>query len=486
VGRRFDPDRAHGCKTVEISILFLQSSNSISKLDHLVLSFLFSKGVNLPDSELESIRRDILQLTVKYAELLEPRNRFRPGIDPVPVSGKVLMSEDFRSLVDACLDGWLTSGRFTKEFEKNLAQYVGTRSALFVNSGSSANLLAVSGLTSLKLGEKRLKKGDEVITVAMGFPTTVNPIIQNGLVPVVVDIDLQTLVVDTAQIEEAVTDKTRAIMLAHTLGNPFDVDAITKICEKYNLWLIEDSCDALGSTYNGRNTGSFGDVSTFSFYPAHHITTGEGGAVLTNSPLVHRQIESFRDWGRDCYCETGKDNTCAKRFGWKLGELPLGYDHKYTYSHIGYNLKATDMQAAIGITQLAKIEVFVKKRKDNYEYLRKYLSQIKGLSIFQATRKSDPAWFGCAITLDEQHPVNREELLRFLESRKIGTRLVFAGNILKQPAYKDVNFKTVGNLVNTDIVMKRTFWIGVYPGITQEMLDYVIDSISTYMKNCSR
>jgi CDP-6-deoxy-D-xylo-4-hexulose-3-dehydrase len=336
------------------------------------------------------------------------------------------------------------------------------------------------------LGEKRLKKGDEVITVAMGFPTTVNPIIQNGLVPVVVDIDLQTLVVDTAQIEEAVTDKTRAIMLAHTLGNPFDVDAITKICEKYNLWLIEDSCDALGSTYNGRNTGSFGDVSTFSFYPAHHITTGEGGAVLTNSPLVHRQIESFRDWGRDCYCETGKDNTCAKRFGWKLGELPLGYDHKYTYSHIGYNLKATDMQAAIGITQLAKIEVFVKKRKDNYEYLRKYLSQIKGLSIFQATRKSDPAWFGCAITLDEQHPVNREELLRFLESRKIGTRLVFAGNILKQPAYKDVNFKTVGNLVNTDIVMKRTFWIGVYPGITQEMLDYVIDSISTYMKNCSR
>ena len=440
----------------------------------------------MSNAELESLRVEILKLTAEYAELLLPPASFNPGEDQVPVSGKVLTSEDFQNLIDASLDGWLTGGRYTKHFEKNLAQFVGTRSALFVNSGSSANLVALSGLTSFKLGERRLREGDEVITVAMGFPTTVNPIIQNGLIPVVVDIDLETLDVDVRLIEEAISEKTRAIMLAHTLGNPFDIASIKAICEKYNLWLIEDSCDALGSTYNGAKTGSFGDVATFSFYPAHHITTGEGGAVVANSPLVLRQIESFRDWGRDCYCETGKDNTCAKRFGWTLGDLPPGYDHKYTYSHIGYNLKATDMQAAIGVSQLAKIDMFIKKRQENYEYLREHLSQIPGISIFKATKNSEPAWFGCAITLDPNHPVNREDMLRYLDSRKIGTRLVFAGNILRQPAYKESKIKVVGNLTNTDLVMKRTFWVGVYPGLTKQMLDFVIESIETYMSEWSR
>ena len=350
-----------------------------------------------------------------------------------------------------------------------------------MNSGSSANLVALSGLTSKKLGKRALKPGDEVLTVAMGFPTTVNPIIQNGLRPVVVDVDLDTLDANSKLLEEAVGPKTRAIMMAHTLGNPFDLDTVQRLCRENDLWLIEDSCDALGSTYRGQRTGSFGDTATLSFYPAHHITTGEGGAVFVKSPLVKKQVESFRDWGRDCYCETGKDNTCAKRYGWKLGDLPEGYDHKYTYSHIGYNLKATDMQAALGITQLAKVELFIQKRKENYEYLRKHLSNIDGLSIAVATDNSEPSWFGCPITLDPSHPVNREDLLRFLDSRKIGTRLVFAGNITKQPAYKDVDFRIVGNLKNTDLVMTRSFWVGVYPGLTTPMLDYVIESISDFM-----
>jgi CDP-6-deoxy-D-xylo-4-hexulose-3-dehydrase len=316
----------------------------------------------------------------------------------------------------------------------------------------------------------------------MGFPTTVNPIIQNGLSPVVVDVDLDTLDANAARLEEAISPKTKAIMMAHTLGNPFDLDTVQRLCKEHNLWLIEDSCDALGSTYRGQRTGSFGDTATLSFYPAHHITTGEGGAVFVKSPLVKKQVESFRDWGRDCYCETGKDNTCAKRFGWKLGDLPEGYDHKYTYSHIGYNLKATDMQAALGLTQLAKVELFIQKRKDNYEYLRKHLSQVEGLSIAQATPNSDPSWFGCPITLDPKHPVNREDLLRFLDSRKIGTRLLFAGNITKQPAYRDIDFRVVGDLTNTDIVMTRSFWVGVYPGLTAQMMDYVIESITDFMK----
>ena len=431
--------------------------------------------------DLQGLRRQILEMTSKYADHLLSEKEFIAGESAVPVSGKVLDSHDFVSLVDSSLDGWLTAGRFTKQFERELADFVGARSALFVNSGSSANLCALSGLTSPKLGERALKPGDEVLTVAMGFPTTVNPIIQNGLKPVVVDVDLDTLDANADDLREAVSPKTKAIMMAHTLGNPFDLDTVQELCEKYNLWLIEDSCDSLGSTYRGQKTGSFGDTATVSFYPAHHITTGEGGAVFVKSPLVKKQVESFRDWGRDCYCETGCDNTCFKRFEWKLGDLPEGYDHKYIYSHIGYNLKATDMQAALGITQLAKLEYFIQKRKENFTYLSSKLSKIEGLSVATATQNSDPSWFGCPITLDPNHPVNREALLRFLDKRKIGTRLLFAGNILKQPAYKDVDFRVVGDLTNTDIVMKRSFWVGVYPGLTKPMLDYVIESISDFM-----
>jgi CDP-4-dehydro-6-deoxyglucose reductase, E1 len=433
------------------------------------------------DKELSELREKILGLTRQYADKFIAPVSFTPGEDPVPVSGKVLTSEDFSALVDSSLDGWLTAGRFTVDFERQLAQFVGARSALFVNSGSSANLIALSGLTSNKLGERTLKPGDEVLTVAMGFPTTINPIIQNGLRPVVVDVDLKTLDAIPQRLEEAISPKTRAIMMAHTLGNPFDLDTVQRLCKENNLWLIEDSCDALGSTYRGQRTGSFGDTATLSFYPAHHITTGEGGAVFVKSPLVKKQVESFRDWGRDCYCETGKDNTCAKRFGWQLGNLPEGYDHKYTYSHIGYNLKATDMQAALGISQLAKLELFIQRRKENYEYLRKHLVQIEGISVATATEHSEPSWFGCPITIDPEHPVNREDLLRFLETRKIGTRLLFAGNVTKQPAYTNVDFRVVGDLKNTDVVMSRSFWVGVYPGLTNAMLDYVISSISDFM-----
>jgi CDP-6-deoxy-D-xylo-4-hexulose-3-dehydrase len=432
--------------------------------------------------EIESkLRAEILNATFEFASKKFQQPQFSPGISPIPVSGKVISPEDIVSTVDSVLDGWFTAGRFTKEFESELAKYVGVRKALFVNSGSSANLCALSGLTSFKLGDRALKPGDEVLTVAMGFPTTVNPIIQNGLKPVVVDIDADTLDVNIDALKEAVSPKTKAVMLAHTLGNPFNVAAIQDICKENNLWLVEDSCDALGSTYDGQRTGSFGDTATVSFYPAHHITTGEGGAVFIKSPLVAKQVESFRDWGRDCYCETGCDNTCAKRFQWQLGDLPKGYDHKYIYSHIGYNLKATDMQAALGISQLTKLDSFVAKRKENFKYLNEHLSTVEGISIATATPNSDPSWFGCPITLDPGHPVDREELLRFLDSRKIGTRLLFAGNILKQPAYKNIDFRVVGDLANTDIVMRRSFWVGVYPGLTKPMLDFVIESITDFI-----
>jgi len=400
----------------------------------------------------------------------------------VPVSGKVIDGSDIGNLVDSALDGWLTAGRFTEQFQRELARFVGTRDALFVNSGSSANLVALSALTSPKLTDRALKPGDEVVTVAMGFPTTINPIIQNGLTPVLVDVELQTYDAIADRLMEAVTPKTKAIMMAHTLGNPFNLDLVQEICKENSLWLIEDSCDALGSLYAGKRTGSFGDLATVSFYPAHHITTGEGGAVLVKSPLVKRQVESFRDWGRDCYCETGKDNTCQKRFEWKLGDLPEGYDHKYVYSHIGYNLKATDMQAALGISQLQKLEYFIQRRRENFNYLIKGLSGVEGLMMPKATPNSEPSWFGFPITLDPKHPANREELLRFLDGKKIGTRLMFAGNIVKQPAYRNVKFKVIGDLSNSDIVMNRSFWIGVYPGLTFNMLDYVIESIAEFMK----
>jgi CDP-6-deoxy-D-xylo-4-hexulose-3-dehydrase len=411
---------------------------------------------------------------------------FLPGETPVPVSGKVLDPSDIASLVDASLDGWLTAGRFHEDFERALARYVGARSALFVNSGSSANLVALSALTSPKLGKRALKPGDEVLTVAAGFPTTVNPIMQNNLRPVLVDVNLGTYDAIPEMLREAVSPKTKAIMMAHTLGNPFDLDTVRELCEKHGLWLVEDSCDALGSTYDGKKTGSFGDTATLSFYPAHHITTGEGGAVFVQSPLVRKQAESFRDWGRDCYCETGHDNTCHKRFEWQLGTLPVGYDHKYIYSHIGYNLKATDMQAALGLSQLKKIDKFSDARKNNFKHLYSGLSKVQGLIMPRATEKSDPSWFGFPITLDPQHPADRGELLRFLDSRKIGTRLLFAGNLTRQPAYKNVDWKIVGNLTNTDIVMKRTFWVGTYPGLTTVMLDYIVVSIREFMEKASR
>lgn len=431
-------------------------------------------------SEIEDLKLKILSDVKRYGDMKYASTTFTAGIDAIPVSGKVLDALDLINLVDSSLEGWLTSGRFTKNFERELANYVGSRSALFVNSGSSANLCALSGLTSSKLGDRALRKGDEVLTVAMGFPTTINPIIQNGLVPVFVDIDLDTLDVNVEQIEMAITSKTKAIMLAHTLGNPFNVKRILEICKEYNLWLVEDACDALGSTYEGKRTGSFGDTASVSFYPAHHITTGEGGAVFVKSPLVKKQVESFRDWGRDCYCETGCDNTCKKRFEWKLGKLPQGYDHKYIYSHIGYNLKATDMQAALGLSQLDKLDHFVARRKENYAYLKAGLQDLEGISIASATPNSDPSWFGFPITLNDDLGFLREDLLRFLESKKIGSRLLFAGNILKQPGYLDIDCRVVGDLTNTDKVMRDSFWLGVYPGLTTPMLDYMIINIREF------
>ena len=431
-------------------------------------------------------RQSILDEVRTYATRSLEKEAFVAGETPVPVSGKVLDADDIAALVDASLDGWLTAGRFHPLFERALARYVGSRSALFVNSGSSANLVALSGLTSSKLGKRALKPGDEVLTVAAGFPTTVNPIIQNGMRPVVVDVDLNTYDALPHLLREAVSSKTRAIMMAHTLGNPFDVDTVKELCDEHGLWLVEDSCDALGSTYDGQRTGSFGDTATLSFYPAHHITTGEGGAVFVKSPLVRKQVESFRDWGRDCYCETGHDNTCQKRFEWQLGDLPKGYDHKYIYSHIGYNLKATDMQAALGLSQLNKIDRFVEARKANFAHLSARLAHVEGLILPHATPKSDPSWFGFPITLDPEHPVDRQKLLRFLDERKIGTRLIFAGNLTKQPAYRNTDFRIVGELTNTDIIMTRAFWVGVYPGLTTEMLDFVADSIIEFMADSAR
>jgi CDP-6-deoxy-D-xylo-4-hexulose-3-dehydrase len=407
---------------------------------------------------------------------------FVPGETNVPVSGKVLDADDYVALVESSLDGWLTAGRFHEEFERGLARFVGVRNALFVNSGSSANLVALSGLTSPKLGKRALKPGDEVITVAAGFPTTVNPIIQNGMIPVFVDVEIGTYDAIIDQIREAISPKTRAIMMAHTLGNPFDVAAIKAICKEHDLWLVEDSCDALGSTYDGKRTGSFGDTATVSFYPAHHITTGEGGAVFVNSPLVKKQVESFRDWGRDCYCATGHDNTCHKRFEWQLGDLPFGYDHKYIYSHIGYNLKATDMQAALGVSQLKKLDKFVAARKSNFSYLKSALSDIQDFVMPEATPNSDPSWFGFPITIRPDSGIDRTSLLRHLDEKKIGTRLLFAGNLLKQPAYRNIEHRVIGDLKNSDLVMTNTFWLGVYPGLTEEMLNYVSEVVHDFVK----
>ena len=431
----------------------------------------------------DSEREEILDLTRRYWRSRTKDTPFIPGESAVPVSGKSLSDRDISALVDSSLEGWLTSGDYTDRFQRNLANYVGVRSATFVNSGSSANLLALTALTSPRLGKKRLLPGDEVITPALGFPTTVNPIIQNGLLPVFVDVNLSTMDAKEEAVLSAITPNTKAIMMAHTLGNPFNVNFIKKLCEEKDLWLVEDNCDALGSTYSSQRTGQFGDTSTLSFYPAHHITTGEGGAVLTNSPLVKKLIESFRDWGRDCYCETGHDNTCQKRFDWQLGGLPRGYDHKYIYSHIGYNLKATDMQAALGESQLDRIDEFVEARKLNFKRLYEGLCEIPDFIMPVATENSEPSWFGFPITIKKSSSLDRTELLRFLDSRKIGTRLLFAGNILKQPGYMNIKHRVVGDLENADQIMRNGFWLGVYPGLTSEMIDFVLASVKEFVNS---
>lgn len=421
------------------------------------------------------LRRNILRLVELYYKQAFPGKRFIPGRTPVPVSGRVFDAEELKRLIDSALDFWLTTGRFADEFERRFAYWVGVKSCSLVNSGSSATLLALTALTSPKLGSDRLKPGDEVITIASGFPTTVNPIIQNKLIPVFVDVTIPSYNIDTAQLDRALSVKTKAIMIAHTLGNPFDVDKISHFAKKHDLWVIEDCCDALGSVYGGKKTGTCGDISAFSFYPAHHITMGEGGAVLTDDPKLKIIVESFRDWGRDCWCPTGHDNTCSRRFEWKLGDLPKGYDHKYIYSHIGYNLKLTDMQAAIGCAQLDKLPGFIKKRKENFDHLYAGLKSLEKFIILpEATHHSKPSWFGFPITVRDHSPVNRNELIRFLEERKIGTRLLFGGNLIRQPAYKGIKCRKIGDLKESDRVMNQTFWIGVYPALTEEMLDYMI------------
>jgi CDP-4-dehydro-6-deoxyglucose reductase, E1 len=412
-----------------------------------------------------------------FAELHAPRP-FKPGESPVPVTGKVFGQEELNAAVMASLDFWLTSGPYTEKFESRFAKSVGMRHAFMVNSGSSANLLAMSALMSSKLGDRALKPGDEVITVAAGFPTTVTPILQNNLIPVYVDIDLGTYVANEAALEAAIGPKTRAIMMAHTLGNPFNLDLIQKLAAKHNLWLIEDSCDALGGTYNGQNLGTFGDLSTFSFYPAHHITTGEGGAVLIKKVAHKTIVESIRDWGRDCWCAPGCDNTCLKRYDWKLGELPDGYDHKYTYSHLGYNLKSGDIQAAIGLAQLDRLDSFVALRRRNWSYLSAGLKDLEEFLILpEITENSDPSWFGFALTVKQGGPKSRNEIVQELNAAQIATRLLFGGNLLRQPAFIGTPRRVVGELTNTDIVMNDTFWIGVWPGLTLEMLDYVIGTL---------
>lgn len=430
----------------------------------------------------EQIRQDIARLVEEYSLYAFEKNEFNPSETIIPPSGKVLDSEELKAMVEASLDGWLTTGRFNEAFEKKLSNYLGVRFLLTTNSGSSANLLAFSALTSPKLGDRAISPGDEVITVAAGFPTTVNPALQFGAVPVFVDIDMTTHNIDVTKIESAISPKTKAIMLAHSLGNPFNIKAVMDICKKYNLWLVEDNCDALGSKYNGQLTGTFGDIGTLSFYPAHHITMGEGGAVFTNNPKLKMIIESFRDWGRDCFCPGGKDNTCGKRFSWKLGDLPEGYDHKYTYSHAGYNLKITDMQAACGLAQLDKLEHFIQKRKDNFNYLKSRLKSCEEMiTLPEATENSDPSWFGFLLTIKPNVDFNRLDFLKYLDQHKIGTRLLFAGNLTRQPFMKDRNYRVSGDLTNTDIVMNNSFWIGVYPGLTEEMLDYSVNKIETFL-----
>lgn len=427
------------------------------------------------------LKKQILELVAQYSKLQFADVPFQPGASPVPPSGKVLGAAELQNMVEASLDAWLTTGRFNDAFEKRFSEFVGIPHSLTTNSGSSANLLALTALTSRKLGERALRPGDEVITVAAGFPTTVNPILQNGMVPVFVDIDIPTYNIASDKIEAAVTSRTRAIMLAHTLGNPSNLDLIMELARKHDLWVVEDCCDALGSTYKGQQVGTFGHLATCSFYPAHHITMGEGGMVFTREQDLIGIVESLRDWGRDCYCAPGCDNTCGKRFNWKLGSLPEGYDHKYTYSHLGYNLKITDMQAACALAQMDRLVEFVEARKRNFAYLKARLqSCIEFLILPEPTPGSDPSWFGFPITLREGVGVDRVELLKFLDQYKIGTRLLFAGNLTRQPYFEGRDYRVSGDLTNTDKVMNDTFWIGVYPGLTEQMLDFVAGKIEQF------
>lgn len=424
-------------------------------------------------------RSEIVRLAREYFES-RPLQPFEPGVTYIPPSGKVMDGEDCATLIDASLDMWLTAGRYADEFEESLAARFGRKYAKLTVSGSAANLLAFACLTSWKLGEKRIKPGDEVITVAAGFPTTVTPIVQYGCIPVFVDVDLETHNVDVDLLEAAITDKTRAVMIAHSLGNPFDVARVARLCKQHNLYLIEDCCDAFGATVGGQHVGTFGDVATLSFYPAHHITMGEGGAVLVNSPLLAKIAESFRDWGRDCYCKPGLDNTCNKRFGWRLGELPKGYDHKYTYSHIGYNLKVSDMQAALGVSQLKKLDHFIARRRENFVELEQRLRRL-GLDRFyhlpHPTPGTDPSWFGYLLTVRDDAGIDRNTLVRRLEERRVGTRLLFAGNLTKQPAFRDVAYRVHGELPVTDKIMRDSFWLGVWPGIDEPRLDYMAQTL---------
>ncbi|HEV2968613.1 MAG TPA: lipopolysaccharide biosynthesis protein RfbH [Pirellulales bacterium] len=428
------------------------------------------------------LRQQILDLVGQYHDAKFAARDFEPGKSPVPVAGRVFDADEMVELVDSSLDFWLTAGRFADRFEREFARWMGVRHALLCNSGSSANLLALSALTSESLGDRRLKPGDEVITAAAGFPTTVNPSIQNGLRPVFVDVELGTYNVDVGRVEEAIGPKTRAIMLAHTLGNPFDLGAVVDLAARHDLWLIEDNCDALGSTYEGRLTGTFGNLATFSFYPAHHLTMGEGGCVVTRESRLKTLVESFRDWGRACWCAPGADNTCGKRFDWQLGELPAGYDHKYIYSQIGYNLKATDMQAAVGVAQLKKLPRFVAARRRNWQLLYEQMRRWEEFLILpRPTPRSEPSWFGFPITVRPDAPFSRLELVRHLESRRIGTRQLFGGNLTRQPAYRNVPFRVVGELKNTDLAMRNTFWIGVYPGLTDAMIDFVGGAVAEFI-----
>ena len=429
------------------------------------------------------LRGAILDMVGHYARAFHATKPFVPDESPVPVSGKVYGEADMRSLVDSALDFWLTTGRFNAEFEAKLAKHIGINFALTTNSGSSANLLALSSLCSPMLRKRALKPGDEVITCATGFPTTVNPSIQYGLKPVFVDIDIPTYNIKPDMIEEAISDKTRAIMVAHTLGNPFDLDVVMDVAKRHNLWVVEDCCDALGATYRGQAVGTFGDIGTLSFYPAHHITMGEGGAVFTKSPLLKRLIETMRDWGRDCWCEPGKDNTCGKRFGHKLGTLPMGYDHKYTYSHVGYNLKITDMQAAVGVSQLDRLDEFVAARRRNFALLTQALKPLEEFFILpEPTPHSDPSWFGFLLTLREGCRFTRDALVQHLNDKKIGTRLLFGGNLLRQPYMIGRDYRVVGDLTNADIVTERTFWIGLYPGLTEDHIAYATDTIRDFVR----